>query len=1131
MLFRSFGNAKYLRKGDPDVRFVVQQHDARRAGKHYDYRLHGYPEDKTFSFATKKEMPKPGERPIMLFQQPLHRGAYSEFEGTLPSGYGAGEVKTHSKGSILILEATPTKIKFVLSDKRYPEEFTMVRHSGAPSNPKTTREKRTQGGSWLLFNTTPNKPPEHNKVKYKAIPADKIDKLMNPDYVMSEKIDGAMNLLDVVKDHVDVLSYRRRADTGGPIVHTHRLGLGGNKIDLPPHLRDATLIGETWGERNGKAIPVSELGGILNSSVSKSLKKQKEEGIKMRMALFGVDSFKGKKLFPEQSIEEQRKLIQEYLKYLPKDIFHEPEYAHTQADKKQMWSDISSKKNKRTSEGVVAFPTKGGVPSKVKLFPENDVYIREVFPGLGKYKGKGAGGFKYSLSPEGPVVGEVGTGFTDDDRFDMIDNPDAWIGRMARISAQEQHPSGAYRVPSFIARHEDYPQVEKQSLAYQMGKAAGTNAVPAVATSAVSTPSDSNESFLMNTFGSLPKARQDEVTGIAKRFLNTQYGLWDKARAIGQFTTDRSGLMQKARDYSDAHPELIPTISSIKPYSSDSTNYIYGALTDFSKTKLGITPNWKPKQPYTPPALPAANTSTNAALGAIPPLAMNKSSAFVKQSGPLGSTFSKELLEYGRPILRDLRAAGVRTVRTLPESALADTGKPAGKFLTSRNLPERIAANADASGIAYVPRGVLRSATLPQGVNYPVSSYLHEAGHVVGERAALSKLNLPLNSGIRDAMSQYHGRTPYHPARVYSQLASELLANNSAAQVLQKANVPPTLIQQFIASRTPSFYSHLNEISKNVREMKSKGVSESLLGAWRPYIQSLYQKALSGFTPSFSLTRDVPGFLEQFLKKGSAVRLGENREPTLFNKASEISPGLMAAAIVGGLGTPIVANMLLHRSLEKIDAETPKVNSDQISKIYSTIGIPSDMPTVKAPGYRNAGYFGKWTSRMQPEYYMADASTKKKIKKHGLIIYDPSMATAGTMAHEAGHAEIGNRPWYSPSKINQQFIRPVSGSVAGRLSILGSILGSASLSKYNRGDPLNPLYGGLIGAGAGALISLPTFISEMQATHAARKYLDASSHRNATIDKNKKALNRALMTYLIAGTAGPATMGAVLAAG
>jgi hypothetical protein len=40
----------------------------------------------------------------------------------------------------------------------------------------------------------------------------------------------------------------------------------------------------------------------------------------------------------------------------------------------------------------------------------------------------------------------------------MLRDPGSFIGRTARIRAQEQFPGGAYRAPSFLALHEDIPQ-------------------------------------------------------------------------------------------------------------------------------------------------------------------------------------------------------------------------------------------------------------------------------------------------------------------------------------------------------------------------------------------------------------------------------------------------------------------------------------------------------------------------------------------------------------------------------------------------------------------------------------------------------------------------------------------------
>lgn len=149
---KRFGDVTKLPKAKA-LRFVIQKHLAERSGTHYDARI-GNPELGLLSWATKKEWPGPGGK-IMLFQQPVHPYAYGDFQGTLPRGYGKGEVRTHSKGDVTVTAAEPGKLSFTVTRSGVPEKYTMIRRSGAPKSPRTQREARTQGGSWLLVNHTP----------------------------------------------------------------------------------------------------------------------------------------------------------------------------------------------------------------------------------------------------------------------------------------------------------------------------------------------------------------------------------------------------------------------------------------------------------------------------------------------------------------------------------------------------------------------------------------------------------------------------------------------------------------------------------------------------------------------------------------------------------------------------------------------------------------------------------------------------------------------------------------------------------------------------------------------------------------------------------------------------------------
>ena len=465
---RRFGRPADVTTG-AELPYVVQRHRAERAGPHYDVRFGVQPSPSAplLSFATKKEMPGPGGK-IMLFQQPLHKGQYASFEGELERGYGKGTVKTHDKGGIIVTKAQSDQVNFMVTHKRFPEFYTLKR-IGGPAGKETARQRATQGGTWLLINTTPmdaakllgGKPEQVglNKLKYTSVPADKVEKLFSPDYRVQAKLDGASALYHLLSDRIEALSYRVSKE-GRPIIHTYRIfGPGGARLgrSIPKDLEGTILRGEIFGMREGKAIPSQELGGLLNASVANSLRQQQERKVDLRNMVFDVVRL-GKNPVGPMGAEERLAKLTEISKYLPKNKFMLPETAQTPEQARELYQRIVSGEHPLTREGIVGWPIEPGKkPIKVKPRPESDVWVRNIFPGEKGLEGVGAGGFEYSLSPEGPIVGRVGTGFTQQTREEMLKDPESWVGRLARISSLEKFPSGAHRAPSFTALHEDYP--------------------------------------------------------------------------------------------------------------------------------------------------------------------------------------------------------------------------------------------------------------------------------------------------------------------------------------------------------------------------------------------------------------------------------------------------------------------------------------------------------------------------------------------------------------------------------------------------------------------------------------------------------------------------------------------------
>lgn len=543
---------------------VVQLHEARRAGLHYDYRIGN--QQGLHSWAMRKGVPLPGEK-HMGVHQPIHSYDYRNFEGEIPEGYGAGRVSSHEQGQVLINRIGEHSIEFSTAHTRFPERFALVRPQGW--DPK----------HWLMINTTPVEALPYNKVRYKKIPADQVEGILQQlkeGDTVEAKIDGASSLVKLLKDGVEVTSYRAAKGTGRPIVHTERVFHGRPKFPIPPELVGTVLKGELYGVRNplrdtpvlpgggqaapeaagagrtgdlqdgppggqvhqpglehdlpesvpdgglpdlgtrrpappspigdqdgllrmstnpaspghegtspqdarganagaaagpgdglagggaqvpGRVLPAHELGGILNASLAEALAKQRSGNIRLRNMLFDIQSYGGQPVGADVPRDERRRMMEQVLQHLPGDYFHLPPVARTPQEALELWNQIKNKQHPLTEEGVVIHPVTGK-PMKGKLTEDADVHITGIFPGEGKYQGVGAGGFEYALAPDGPTVGRVGTGLSDEFRRELWANPDLYKGRVAKIRSLGQFAGGAHRAPAFLALHEDWTPPE-----------------------------------------------------------------------------------------------------------------------------------------------------------------------------------------------------------------------------------------------------------------------------------------------------------------------------------------------------------------------------------------------------------------------------------------------------------------------------------------------------------------------------------------------------------------------------------------------------------------------------------------------------------------------------------------------
>lgn len=106
------------------TRFIVQEHNALRAGLHHDLRLE---RDGVFkSWAVPKCMPvDPGVRRRAVLVED-HALEYGNFEGEIPAGlYGAGTVKIWDRGTYETKFWSDTKVEMSLHGKTLSGDYIL----------------------------------------------------------------------------------------------------------------------------------------------------------------------------------------------------------------------------------------------------------------------------------------------------------------------------------------------------------------------------------------------------------------------------------------------------------------------------------------------------------------------------------------------------------------------------------------------------------------------------------------------------------------------------------------------------------------------------------------------------------------------------------------------------------------------------------------------------------------------------------------------------------------------------------------------------------------------------------------------------------------------------------------------
>lgn len=407
---------------------AIQRHNARKAGEHFDFRLST---DRNAHSWAMRRLPEPGQT-VLAKRQPTHTRDYMTWEGTIPSGYGAGDVRLHDKADVQVVDSGPDRVVFNRFDGNKTHEYAMIR-------PKSDRPD-----DWLLINrsTTPGK---YKVPQYKEPYGEnkRMEELVDRPGVLQPKIDGAHAIIVLnAGKRPRAFSYRE-SKKGAVLEYTHKIpGFFSNRV--PAGFGNKVLRGEIYlADKSGKPLPAERTAGILNSGVQRALDLQKGTG-GLRVMPFDITS-------DSRPYGAKLDTINQMARQMP--FLTAPPTAVTPDQKRRLVELVASKRHPLTQEGVVHWSLEGR-PTKSKNVSDVDVHVRQVFEGTGKHRGS-AGGFRYSLTPSGPIVGKVGSGLTDRQRADLWKRRGDLSGRVATIVYEKQTGKGSLFAPRFTRWHPD----------------------------------------------------------------------------------------------------------------------------------------------------------------------------------------------------------------------------------------------------------------------------------------------------------------------------------------------------------------------------------------------------------------------------------------------------------------------------------------------------------------------------------------------------------------------------------------------------------------------------------------------------------------------------------------------------
>ena len=388
----SLGHHDYL-----PVTVTIQEHNAKKRGKHYDLRI--ITPDRAISFVIPYGDLKDVKAESWI-RMPDHVKEYGEWEGNIPEGeYGEGDVKVIQKYPGYITSPSDGVYDLSVGSGDDIEKITFA--------PVRKGEEKFY---FAVKRTLPLERHWEERKQYRPIGNKDTSEMM-----ASEKLDGAMVYAKLTDKGISLTSRRKSKKTGKELVREHHVPwIRDTKV--PQEYQGLVLAGELTHPQG-----FSFVGPLMNSKPMRAVKKQGLVG-KMRFYPHNI-------LNEELPAGEMVEKIHEVVNSLGNNYINLPRYS---SSPDELYEIVESE----DGEGIVLFDPKETHPRMYKK-KNNQSYTAEVVgyeEGMGKFEG-GVGSL-IAKDRHGNIVHlGAGKGLTSDMRKEIAKNWSQYNGKNVRIVA------------------------------------------------------------------------------------------------------------------------------------------------------------------------------------------------------------------------------------------------------------------------------------------------------------------------------------------------------------------------------------------------------------------------------------------------------------------------------------------------------------------------------------------------------------------------------------------------------------------------------------------------------------------------------------------------------------------------